>query len=303
MVNRSVTTGQSGDIVVPGDYLGLGKPQIAVFRPSTGYWYINSSSKANWGERETVSVHCGQSGDIPVPADFFGEGRVRIAVFRPSTGTWHINGSNRADWGNNNNNISVACGQAGDIPVPADFFGEGRARIAVFRPSTGTWHINGPQLVDWGNNQGHVSVVCGQEGDVPVPADYFGERRARIAVFRPTDGTWYINGSNTADWGRNHNNVSVRCGQSGDIPVPADYHGSGHDRIAVFRPSNGTWYVNGSNNAHWENNHNNVEIRCGSAGDIPVALKKNKQGKKARVVAFRPSTGHWHIKAKGLNHW
>lgn len=58
---------QSGDIPVQNDYDGDGIVDIAVWRDSTGYWYIRQSSLLGQ-QGELRTVHWGQSGDIPVPA-------------------------------------------------------------------------------------------------------------------------------------------------------------------------------------------------------------------------------------------
>ena len=79
------TWGGPADIPVAGDYDGDGKSDIAVFRPSTGQWFIinsgtSTSSEYTWGD----------FGDTPIPADYDGDGRSDIGVFRPSTGQWFI---------------------------------------------------------------------------------------------------------------------------------------------------------------------------------------------------------------------
>ena len=139
-----------------GDFDGDGQADVAVFRPSSGTWFINNNPSQAWGT----------SGDIPVPADYAGAGKMQVAIFRPSTGEWFIQGQS-----------TIQFGAPGDIPVPADYDGDGRADIAVFRPSNGTWLIRGQR-----------SVVWGAPGDVPVPGNYSGVGHAQIAVFRR--GTW-----------------------------------------------------------------------------------------------------------------
>ena len=88
---------------------------IAVYRPSTGVWYI----------RGIATLAFGAPGDIPVPGDYDGDGAADVAVYRPSTGLWYIlgNPASPIGWG----------GAAGDLPIPADYDGDGKTDLAIFR--------------------------------------------------------------------------------------------------------------------------------------------------------------------------
>jgi Dual-action HEIGH metallo-peptidase len=237
-----------------GDYNGDGRTDPAVFRPSTGQWWIYNIGIIQWGQngdqpvpghynsddvtdvavfragtwyiRNVATIQFGAAGDTAVPADFTGDGVDDVAVFRPSTGQWFISGIGTIQWGQN-----------GDQPVPADYNGDGNADVAVFRPSTGTYYIRNVGTVKWG-----------QSGDRAVPADYSGDGRDDIAVFRPSTGQWFISGVGTFQWGQN-----------GDQPVPGDYNGDGNYDVAVYRPSATTWYV-----------RNVYTVQWGEAGDIPL---------------------------------
>lgn len=86
----------------------------------------------------------------------------------------------------------------------------------------------------------HQAIRWGQDGDVPVAMDFDRDGKTDTAVFRPTNGAWYILNSSGAA------NTIVQFGTSEDKPVAADYDGDGRADIAVYRPSNGTWYILGS---------------------------------------------------------
>ena len=55
--------GNAGDVPTPKDFDGDGKTDMAVYRPSTGYWYLLNSSTDNgtWG-----AFQWGDPNDLPV---------------------------------------------------------------------------------------------------------------------------------------------------------------------------------------------------------------------------------------------
>jgi Tol biopolymer transport system component len=159
------------------------------------------------------------------------------------------------------NQPTVFLGANGDVPVPCDYNGDGTTDEAVFRPSVGGWYV-----------EGQTPVFFGLSGDIPVPGDFDGDGDCDIAVFRPAVGGWYI-----------RNQPTVFFGLNGDIPVPGDYDGNGTADVAIFRPSVGGWYRNGMTTTFF-----------GLSGDLPVPGDYDANGT-TDVAVFRPAVGGWYV--------
>jgi len=201
-----ITSGNIGDVPVPGDYDGDGRAYRATYNPATSTW-----------STEIGDIVYGTEGDIPVPADYDGDGTTDIAVFRPSNGTWYVYGFR-----------ALTYGTAGDIPMPVDLDGDGDAEFVVWRPSNATFYAY--RL---------GAYTYGTAGDIPVRGDFDGGGWVDVALWRPTTGIWFVYSVETMT------KSATTHGTYGDIPVPADINGDGMTDKVVWRPSNGIWYFKG----------------------------------------------------------
>lgn len=239
--NAAVQFGLADDTVVPRDYTGDGRTDVAFWRPSTGQWYILRSEDYSF-----YAFPFGSTSDVPVPADYDGDGKADAAVFRPSTSIWYIN---RSSGGTG----IVQFGAAGDKPIGEDFDGDGKADVGVFRP-------NGTGGAEWwiARSSGTVfATQFGQSTDKAVPADYTGDGKADVAFWNPATGFWFVLRS------EDYSYYAFPFGAAGDLPVPADYDGDGKDDAGVFRPSSGNWYLNRSTAGI-------LIQQFGQTGDVPV---------------------------------
>jgi hypothetical protein len=120
--SNGVQWGLTTDKVVPGDYDGDARTDVAVWRPSDGNWYwIRSSSKTvgNTPGATSSVAKWGTSGDIPQPADYDGDKTMDFAVFRanpdPTQNFWFIRNSTGGTL------TAVEWGQNGDQPASAPY--------------------------------------------------------------------------------------------------------------------------------------------------------------------------------------
>lgn len=271
---------------------------LAVWRPSTGYWYVLGGINS-----QQTYFQWGGAGDTPMAGDFDGDGKTDFSVWRPSaadnTATWYVSNSSSGSY------YGYTFGLPSDVPTAADFDGDGKTDIAVFRPSTGYWYIQG-------SAQGFFEIYFGTTGDSPAPADFDGDGRADAALWRASGYTFYTkrtsdnqtasqafygalsptdkpvnadyDGDGRADFAVRHGNdwlirysatayanaadVSTVAWQAGTHAVPNDYDGDGKVDVAVWNAADGYWKIRQSTKIGQAN-----ELRqaaWGQAGDIPV---------------------------------
>ncbi len=268
-----------GDIPVPGDYNGDGKADLAVYNPNSAEWSIQTGQQR---KEQEIYVKWGgyEKNEVPVQADYNGDGTTDYAVWAPGSGTWYVSFSSKVKQvpsggyetgsggtvspgplqpggpGGNSINTDLILkvqwgkGTDGDIPVPGDYDGDGKADFAVYHPSSqpeqSVYYI---KYANGKEDKVNMGLWDGSSA-IPVAADYDGDGKTDPAAWDSLTGEWRIPGQPSVNWGK-----------AGNIPVVGDYNGDGKSDYAVWDPSNGFWYIKDILEASWGRS---------DRGDIPL---------------------------------
>ena len=207
-------------------------------------------------------------------------------------------------------------GQGRDPAYVIDFDGDGRRDVGVFRPPS--------QVGDTGqflirlsstnySSSGQITRDFGTLGDVPVPADYDGDGKTDIAVWRTSGPDGIDPGNSKAYWlfcpsSANHdcgNFVSVSVGRRYDVPLPGtDFDGDpSTGEVAVYRPDTRTfyWRIAPFSSANVSRQFNTTDVNA-----VPIVGLFDKDDDKTDLVLYiggaaqfryRLSSGNWDTEA------
>ena len=267
----------------PCDFDGDSKTDTGIVRGALDFspatWFTQNSSDSlvnvfSWGSRGLDAfVAPDLNGDRASDETFF---RGKIDQFA----TWFT------DLSASGGQSIQGWGITSDVPLVADFDGDGRDDVSVFRPQDGSW---------WSirSTAGAVGMFWGAFGDIPAVADYDGDGIDDIAVWRPSDGFWWITQS-SKDFSTAPADIEFRqWGLPGDHPMPGDYTGDGVADLVIWRSVDGNWF-----NCTSESGHNCAEFEItqfGLPGDIPVKADFDGDGT-LDLAVWRPSNGYWFYK-------
>ena len=140
---------------------------------------------------------------------------VTIALFSRVGGT-SISAETSTLISANTSTLTTTSVSAGAVYLKgADFDGDGKADLVVYRPTTGEWFVryssSSYSYTTW------TSYGWGLPGDVPLVADFDGDRKTDLVVYRPSTGEWFVRYSSSSysytTW------TSYGWGLPGDVPM------------------------------------------------------------------------------------
>jgi FG-GAP-like repeat len=256
---RVGTTGNFSNVPGPGAYFpdvttGASATQVtpvAVTLPPTAnnqanvqvrILTTNSPGSDEWVGIDDINITAnGPANAARANVDFDGDGRSDYSVTRDTSTPFNeaAAGINPRYWYNSASGSGATSvtqwGLQGDTRTPADFDGDGKTDIAIWRSGA----LANFYILQSSNNTARVEQF-GQIGDDPrVVGDYNGDGNADLSVYRSSliQGTWFYR--TTPGGAVNY----VPWGGTNAIALPGDYDGDGKWDFNVRTDSGGALFA------------------------------------------------------------
>ena len=253
------------DFVVPEDYTGTTRAEPTVWRDSNGVFFVAQTPVGTGGVTVERAVQWGAPDDFPrAIGDYDGDGKTDYTVVR-TVGTnfiWFIMSSSTGTM------RAIRFGSSAGLPLPedggftffpgADFNNDGRDEL-IFATTNDEQNRVTYFIGDAVTGAGLITRDFGIfASDITLPPDdYTGDGRADFVTVRENDltatsndrpATWFILNVATNTFTSTPFGIADRAFRNHDRPVRGDYDGDRRHDVAVFRPSNQTFYwINSSN--------------------------------------------------------
>ena len=174
--------------------------------------------------------------------DFDGDGRTDLALYRegsrsidlaPQSSYWYFLNTHTGQ------TSAVPWGRTLDVPAPADFNGDGKTDVAVYR----WWNFDTGDTNEWwiDSGAGNYNVLIYESGYYKFNRNYIGDGRAEIGqlyqinISQIPNQPCFISIYFIGDLQQNTLRKSV--GEACNViptPIPGDYNNDGRSEIAVY---------------------------------------------------------------------
>jgi Divergent InlB B-repeat domain len=262
---------------VSATFVGPNPAAIGIFRPATGQWFIDANGNGIW-EGCNIDLCLGPfglSGDLPVAGNWTGTGLANIGVYRPTTGEWLLDVNGNGQWdGCNVDQCLKPLRPQSTLPLVGDWTGTGTDKVGEMVPGQTPklyLDLNGDGVLQ--NCKIDACLKFGSvAGDLPVVGDWTGTGTAKVGLFRPSTGEWFLDVNGDL---QSYNCTVDKClkfGAAGDLPVVGDWTGTGTANIGVYRPTTGEWFLDLNGNGQWDGCGVDacIQFTGKNEGDLPV---------------------------------
>ena len=136
------------------------------------------------------------------------------------------------------------------------------------------------------------------DGDIPLVGDWNGDGVAKVGAFRPSDGVFYLDFNGNGQWDGCTTDRCLAIGMNGDIPLVGDWTSAGPAKVGVYRPSNGTVYLDYNGNGIWDGCETD---RCIPWAVVPAIRRSSGSGDGRTAGSWQAAAGSENSKGAEAN--